>query len=71
MVLDTEADFRHVHERLPFFLIPLMMIDRPGCPDVYAIDCSQASVVVWRDDVVVIRWKNLKAFRSWLRDQQG
>lgn len=70
-VLDTEADFLHVYEKLPSFLLPLMMIDQPGCPDIYAIDCSRADVVVWCDDVIVKRWRNLKAFRSWLRDQQG
>jgi hypothetical protein len=70
-VLDTEADFLHVYERLPGFLLPIMMIDRSGFPDVYAIDCSQADVVVWCDDVVVKRWNSLESFRKWLRAQNS
>ena len=70
-LLDTEADFYRIYEKLPRFLLPLMMIDRPGCPDVYALDCSRADVVVFCDEVVVKRWKNFKSFGKWLRDQKS
>ena len=72
-VLDREEDFRHVSAMLPLGLTPLMMVDGPGCPDVYAVDwrTGRIGVVVWRDDGVVRRWESFRAFKHWIKDYEG
>ncbi len=72
-VLDREEDFCHVHAMLPRGMTPLMMVDGPGYPDVYALDWRTGTirVVVWRDDAVVRRWESLRAFKHWIRDYEG